>query len=163
MRRYNRGAIVRGLSLGWSVCLLALMAGCDDRPQRVPVSGIVLIDGKPLTYGFVQVVPENARPSSGKVGPDGRFTLTCYDESDGCVPGTHKAAVIGSEPMGGSAQKWHAPPKYQDYTTSGLTVEIKEPTDSLVINISWEGGKPYVERFSDEGASERPQPPPPSE
>jgi hypothetical protein len=139
---------------------LGVFAGCDNRPQRVPVSGTVLIDGKPLTRGFVQVVPADARASSGEIGPDGRFTLTCYDEQDGCVLGTHPVAVIASEAMGSNAVKWHAPKKYQDTTTSGLTVEITEPTESLVINISWEGGKPFIERFEDEGEAERPAPPP---
>jgi hypothetical protein len=131
---------------------LVVCSGCDHRPRRIPVSGTVLIDGKPLTYGFVRIAPADARPATGQIGPDGRFTLTCYDESDGCVPGTHQTAVIACESMGSNANRWHAPKKYLNPETSGLTVEITEPTDSLVINLSWEGGKPFVERFADEGS-----------
>jgi hypothetical protein len=58
--------------------------------------------------------------------------------------------------LGASANRWHAPKKYIDHATSGLTVEISEPTDSLVINLSWDGGKPFVERFQDEGPSQVP-------
>ena len=70
-------------------CLLPLVivsalfaAGCgEDRPDRVQVSGQVLIDGQPLTCGFVRIMPENARPSTGAIGPDGRFKLTTF----GCI------------------------------------------------------------------------------
>jgi hypothetical protein len=43
--------------------------------------------------------------------------------------------------------KWHAPKKYFRYKSSGLTEEITGPTDSLVINLTWDGGKPFVERI----------------
>lgn len=102
---------------------------------------------------------ESHPTTPGQIGPDGRFTLTCYDESDGCVPGKHAAAVIACESLGANANRWHAPKKYLDPTTSGLTVDITEPTDSLVINITWDGGKPFVERFADEGSSGQSQPP----
>ena len=133
-----------------------LLAGCGDgRPERHKVSGQVLIDGQPLTFGTVLIVPKDERRSVGELGPDGRFTLSSYEDegSDGCVPGTHQVAVVAVEPLTPSTQRWHAPKKYIDAETSGLTCEITGPTDSLVINLSWEGGKPFVERASatDEG------------
>jgi hypothetical protein len=134
------------------MCLIVcVVAGCGDgRPTRVPAGGRVMIDGKPLEYGFVQVVPQGDRPATGQIGPDGRFKLTTYDENDGVVPGKHKVAVISVEPLGGSSQRWHAPQKYTDTSTSGLEIEVTEPTEDLKINVSWEGGKPFVERFGQE-------------
>ena len=35
-----------------------------------------------------------------------------------------------------------------DYRASGLKEEINGPTDNLVINISWDGGRPFVEEES---------------
>ena len=134
-------------------CLACLTAGCDDRPERVPVSGKVLIDGKPLTYGTIMVIPEDARPAMGKIGPDGSFSLTCYEENDGSVTGQHQVSVTAVEALSGSSQKWHAPKRYSDANTSGLTVDISEPTDSLVINLSWDGGAPFIERFGGDEAS----------
>src|SRR5689334_12282719 len=62
------------------VAIVLLIAGCgDERPRRVAVSGTVLIDGKPLTYGDLKFVPEGARPSYGKLDSNGHFTLSCYD------------------------------------------------------------------------------------
>ena len=47
--------------------LFAGMIGCDARPRRVPVAGKVLIDGKPLTTGFIMVVPHEGRAATGAV------------------------------------------------------------------------------------------------
>jgi hypothetical protein len=136
-----------------AACLLLLLvfSGCEGRPDRVPVSGKVLIDGQPLTRGYIRVVPSDARASGGEIGPDGRFTLGCFEKADGCVVGTYPVSVYAAEPLGANAKRWLAPRKYADPATSGLTVDIKEPTDSLVIELSWDGGKPFVERLgSDE-------------
>lgn len=135
----------------WAVCVV-VASGCGgaDRPERVKVSGQVLIDGQPLEHGFVQVTPAKARPSTGKLGPGGRFRLTTFEPDDGCVPGKHPVAVIGVQSVDGSSQRWHAPKKYSSAETSGLHVEIPQATDSLLINLTWDGGKPFEERFAGE-------------
>lgn len=133
------------------VLVSTFAGGCGDgRPKRVKVSGQVLIDGKPLEYGFVQVMPAGERAATGKIGPNGRFTLTTFDPDDGCVLGKHNVAVIATESINGSSQRWHAPKKYVDATKSDLQVEITEPTDSLVIELTWDGGKPFIEKFDAE-------------
>ena len=126
--------------------LAATMTGCGDgRPRRVPVSGQVLIDGEPLTHGQIRLTPADARPATAEIGPDGRFTLTTFDEGDGVVPGVHPVAVAANEYLSETRQRWHAPKKYAHPTTSGLTATIDGPNDSLVITLSWEGGKTFVE------------------
>lgn len=129
-----------------------LLLGCGDgRPERVPVSGQVLIDGQPLTHGFVQVAPAGARPATGPIGPDGRFVLTTFEPGDGCVPGQHPVAVIGVETLGPTSQRWLAPKQYASLNTSGLQVNIEGATDKLEINLTWKGAKPFEERFDAEG------------
>lgn len=124
----------------------AALTGCSDgRPQRVPVSGQVLIDGEPLTMGIVQFVPNGTRPAAGKIDAEGRFTLTSFDGGDGVVLGKHRVMVAAKEMIGESKAKWHAPPKYADFRNSGLEYEITEPTDDLTIELTWDGGKPFVE------------------
>jgi len=49
------------------------------------------------------------------------------------------------EVLDGISQQWHAPKKYADPETSGLATTITGPTDSLRIELSWEGGAPFVE------------------
>jgi hypothetical protein len=131
--------------LGWLViALVVLSVGCDSRPKRVKVSGQVLIDGEPLNVGTVQFVPEGSRPAVGQLDDQGRFTLTTFDEGDGCVLGKHRVAVIANEMLSGNRMRYYAPIVYGNFETSDLTVDIDGPTDDLVIELSWHGGKPFT-------------------
>lgn len=132
-----------------TMCFMTVL-GCDSGPKVVPVSGVVRIDGQPLPAGFVQVAPTNHRAATGKIDADGRFTLTTTIPNDGCAVGTHAVAVIGTESMGPSRQKWHAPMKYTSADTSGLTITIDGPTENLVIDLTWDGGKSFVQEFGKE-------------
>ena len=141
------------LRLLFQFALIGLVSslGCSDgRPQRVPVAGQVLIDGEPLGYGFIQVIPANDRPATGKIGPDGRFQLTTFEPNDGCVSGNHSVTVIANESLGATGQRWHAPKKYMDPSTSELQVNVEGATQSLTIELSWDGGEPFVESFEAE-------------
>jgi hypothetical protein len=131
---------------------LATLAGCgDDRPKRVPISGRVLIDGKPLETGVIRLIPADARPATGTIGGDGRFTLGTFMSDDGCVVGKHQVAVIANKPLNDLAIQWYAPKKYSRPETSGLAeIEIAGPRDDLEIRLSWEGGKPFTERIEPE-------------
>jgi hypothetical protein len=126
--------------------MLTLLAGCDDRPTRVPVSGIVTIDGQPLGRGNIKFVPASGRPSAGAIGEDGRFTLTCYDGNDGALLGTHRVQVAANRIISDSKIEWFAPPKYANFRTSEITVDVTEPVDDLKIELSWGKQKgPYIE------------------
>ena len=127
---------------------LLFIAGCDDgRPRRVPVSGQVLIDGKPVAAGVVKIVPNDARPAYGQLDEEGRFTLTTFDKDDGCVEGTHRVMVLGRCEKNGRYH-WLAPKKYWSPKNRELTTTIEGATDSLVIELKWDGGKPYSERIT---------------
>lgn len=130
----------------WSAAILGAIGCSDGRPERLPVSGQVLIDGEPLTHGYIRFVPEGGRPAGAKLDDQGRFTLSTYGKYDGIIPGIHQIEVDGSEELSSKKKKWHAPKKYFSYSTSGLKETINEPTDSLVINLTWDGGAPFVER-----------------
>lgn len=120
--------------------------GCGDgRPERVAVRGQVLIDGQPLTHGYVRFVPTDARASRSELDANGRFELGCFEASDGAVRGTHRIEVNGMERISDWETRWHAPKKYADYKTSEISKEIGEPTDSLIIELSWDGAKPFTE------------------
>ena len=65
------------------------------------------------------------------------------------VLGEHDLAIRAAELLSPTRMKWHAPKKYADEETSGLTVTIDGPDDALTINLTWDGGKPFVERLVD--------------
>jgi hypothetical protein len=112
----------------------------------VPVSGIVLIDGKPLNRGNIKFVPANGRPSAGAIGKDGRFTLTCYDGNDGALLGTHRVQVAANRIISDSKIEWFAPSKYADFRTSEIRVEVAEPINDLKIELTWGNRKgPYIQ------------------
>lgn len=135
-----------------AVLLGSLIAGCSDgRPRRVPVSGTVLIDGKPLTTGFIRVIPENARAAVGQIDAQGHFVLTTFDPADGCVPGTHRVEVVAYEKTASGATRTLVPEKYKDATTSDLTVTIDGPTDALVVQLTWGGQQPTETRAETQG------------
>src|SRR5262245_7659346 len=120
------------------VAFLLATSGCrDGKPQRVPISGQVLIDGKPLTRGHVHFNPRKARMSQGKLDENGRFTLGCFEVDDGAVVGSHKVAVVACESIGEIKMKWYTPKKYSNPGLSELTEEITGPNDNLTINLTW--------------------------
>lgn len=126
--------------IGPTITLAVLATGCGA-PEVVPVSGRVLVDGEPLRHGTVRFLPESGPASAAMLDEQGRFTLLCYTGDQGAVLGHHRIEVAGSEVVGESDAKWHAPPKYADFRTSGLTVDITQPTENLVLELSWQGAR----------------------
>ena len=122
---------------------IVVFAGCgDSRPDRVEVSGQVLIDGKPLRLGQIRLIPADARPAFATLDENGRFTLACFDRDDGVVLGRHPVEIGAVEHLSEGEIKWHAPERYADYRTSGLEVEIDGPTENLTIELTWEDRGP---------------------
>ena len=144
----NRKPWRKPATFAFAGLVIALVAGCGDgRPSRVPVSGRVLIDGQPLESGNIRVHAAANRAASGKIEADGRFTLSTYEFGDGVVVGQHPVTVTGSKLLNSQTMRWYAPKKYASGESSGLTLDISEPTDAAEINLSWEGGKPFDERI----------------
>ena len=128
--------------------MLLTLAGCGaGQPKPVPVAGTVLIDGKPLTSGNIRIIPANFRAATGQIDEQGRFRLTTLQEGDGCVPGTHEVEVVSTKSVRHGELLWLTPEKYRDPQRSGLKVTIDGPDENLVINLSWDGAKPTVEKI----------------
>jgi len=133
------------LGVGRAVALLVVMAaclpGCRRGPVVVPVSGVVEVDGKPLASGAITVVPTDGRAASGRIGKDGRFTLTSFAPGDGVLTGTHQVVVTAHESLGGSRLRWLVPAACRSMASSPLRIEVTGPTQDARISIST-GGKP---------------------
>jgi hypothetical protein len=130
------------------VLAINLLAGCDGRPARVPVSGQVLLDGKPLGYGQVLFIPDIGRQSTGTLDSEGKFTMTCLQPNDGVIVGNLTIAVLSGEAKSPTKVFWHAPKKYSDPQTSGISKSITENTENLLIELTWKDnppGHPFLE------------------
>jgi hypothetical protein len=130
---------------------LIVRGTCNRRPTVVPVSGQVLIDGQPLTSGFVRVIPHGARSAVGEINSEGRFKLTTFDNQDGCVLGKHPVEIISRDVLSPTKIRWLTPKKYSQTATSELTITVDGPTDSLRIELAWDGGAPFIEETEGEG------------
>jgi hypothetical protein len=126
-----------------------LVVGCGDgRPKRVPVAGLVTIDGQPLAKAMLTFYPPEGRPSHATTDASGAFKLACFEESDGAQLGAHRVSVTAVEQPDPSTMKWLAPKKYCDPNRSGLKYTIDDATSDLKIELTWDGGKPFIERSS---------------
>lgn len=129
-------SFVKGL-----VCssLLMLLVGCGQSgPKLIAVSGRVVIDEKPLTFGAVRFVPAEGPPAVAKLDHEGKFTLMT-EEQPGCVAGEHTVEVFANESISEYENKQHAPPGYASARTSGLAVTVSSPTEDQVIKLTSQG------------------------
>ena len=138
------------------VLVIVGIVGCDRGPKLVSVSGRVSIDNKPLTKGFIQVIPEGQRASMGEIDSEGRFVLSYNDDKQGCVLGEHKVAIIANESPTQNTLKWLVPQKYSNSETSGLTLNVQGPIDNAEIKLTWEGVESVIEKFESEGTMPQP-------
>ena len=143
---------------GWIllVFILCLFGGCGDgRAKRVPISGVVTVDGTPLAFGSVTFLPESvqseaSRAGGGSLNENGEFKISSFTPNDGLMPGKYSVMILALEPISETSQRWHAPKKYSSVETSGLTIDITEKTDNVAFDLSWEGEEqnaPFVETF----------------
>jgi hypothetical protein len=72
--------------------VLLLAVGCQPhRPERMAVSGVVNLDGKPLSKGTVYLLPSNdGMPSATAEVIDGKFSFSL---DDGPVVGNYAVRV----------------------------------------------------------------------
>jgi hypothetical protein len=83
-------------------CFLTLAvaaAGCGVTSRTSPVSGVVLLDGKPLIGASIHFVAQGTgRDATGETNKNGQFTMSTFEPRDGVVSGTYK--VVISPPTG---------------------------------------------------------------
>ena len=141
--------ISRNLIVAGALASLLLgSSGCGDgRPARVPISGQVTIDGQPLKFGSILFRPASGRAPSGTLDANGRYVLSTYEKGDGAMVGEYTVAITGNEQLGEVAQRWHAPEKYSDPARSELKATVEGPRDDLNFELTWDGGKPFVQKF----------------
>lgn len=76
--------------------VLVGLVGCGDGyPKRVPVSGTVTFEGKPLANANITFLTsvEDGMSASGKTDDAGKYTLTSYTPDDGAIPGEYSITI----------------------------------------------------------------------
>ncbi len=128
--RLHPGRVVLALVL----CLW--MTGCG--PSQGEVAGTVRYNGKPLPSGTIQFLGQDGVPYSGKIQPDGSFSVqvpvgeakvivSCVDEERLTRFTTQMASNRGRVTAPPPADKKFSliPQRYADWNTSGLTVVVE--------------------------------------
>jgi len=135
--------------------LLFLNSGCGrgDRTQTAQVSGLVTLDGKPVTEGLVMFEKPGSRTASGQIRNGAIVEVMTYLPNDGVPVGRHRVAVfvnrsernaLSNDPgqvgkfdpnyMGGESL---IPARYNDPATSNLTADVPaEGLPNLKLDIS---------------------------
>ncbi len=127
------------------VVMLVGLAGCIRPPLLVPVKGVVLLDGKPLSSGVVQFQPAAGQLASGVIAGDGTFTLSRHLPNDGIPPGTYRVAVTAFDPLAEvqSVENLIVPVKYTRFGSSGIEFTVFPGTlEPLVVSLSSESDGP---------------------
>jgi hypothetical protein len=127
-------------SLGLTALVLTVACtGCNRSPfDRVPVSGVVTLDGQPLAGGIVNFQPivvgngVNGGPgSTARTGPDGRYTLATIRGEPGAVVGKHRVKIYSFNAEtakrtgnGGAPERERVPPRYNYHSTLTFDVPV---------------------------------------
>jgi hypothetical protein len=112
----------------------------------------VYIDGKPLAGGQIRVIPADARSAQATIDKQGRFKLATFDYEnfDGAVVGEHPIEIKAAETVAGGT-KYLIPKKYFSVATSEKTIKVEKPETDLRIDLTWDGGAPFVEATENRG------------
>jgi hypothetical protein len=111
--------------------MLVVMMGCGDGRVKLPtapVTGTVTYQGKPLRTGRIVFFHSSGHATGTAIGADGTFTLSAYQGKNQVAIECFAAgsANAGSDSRAGmSSAKSLVPDRYANYSTSGLTLEVK--------------------------------------
>ena len=109
-----------------------LVLGCGGNSEYGTlhsVTGKVILDGQPMTKGYVRLVPDGAKVKTepaGEIAEDGTYTIYTGNDS-GAPAGTYKVTVTSGEIPDSAkpnALKTALAPRYANPQTSGLTLEV---------------------------------------
>ena len=121
-------------------------AGCSGKGglNTAQVKGTVLYQGKPLTEGSIQFVPQRGPAANGQIGSDGTFAASIPD-GDGAVVGANQIAITVTQEgqaIPGERFKsvvWLIPEPFGSPGASGLNCEVKEGANDFKIELSRNG------------------------
>lgn len=86
--------------LGLAGLLLGLGVGCGGADKPVPVKGVVMMNGQPISGAAVQfvVIGTGGRPASAETKEDGSYQMTTNTPGDGALPGEYRVLISWEPP-----------------------------------------------------------------
>ena len=137
---------------------MLVLSGCGQRGLKglVPAEGMVTLNGEPVEGASISFAPQSgvpdARSAAAMTDKNGKFVATIFNYGDGMQPGEYQVFVTKTTGTGGESSPEdknrrgtddrrvvnHLPPKYNEKTTSGLTVSIP-PAGNKNIELKLEG------------------------
>jgi hypothetical protein len=124
-----------------SATLLVGICSCSGNKRVYPVSGKVLVEGKPAAHAIVKFYAVNAASKKDGQGvvpqaivdEDGSFRVTTYSSEDGAPAGKYTVSVFWAKPSkgGDDYDKPLIPARYLNAETSGLTAVVEERATEL--------------------------------
>jgi len=135
-RRFQRARVGVGCAL---LAALVGVAGCGG-VKRIPTSGKVTLDGKPMPSGVLQFIPDTSKGNNLRLGcsgpiSNGRWNLVTSgmaraDTGTGAPVGWFK--VVYTDPNEGSKQPGLSPAptvaaRYQREDTTPLSIQLTDP------------------------------------
>ncbi len=131
-------------SLIFLACAFCMFSGCGGN-GLVPVSGKVLLDGKPIENAAVMFQSEDGGvPATGITGPNGEFTLTTSGLGKGASVGKNGVTVVKSVVAQPNRKveegeivpmKVETPVKYASVQTSGITIDVKNGMEPVELQL----------------------------
>ena len=139
MKRRSHGSSLMRVLLILPLALASVSCGKSDRKPVFPVSGQILMDGKPLAYAYVVFHPQgvtgadDVRPRA-HADAKGSFRLSTYDTADGAPVGEYRITVEKYKPPKESDKGLPVnllPARYAKPDTSNLTARIQQGANEL--------------------------------
>lgn len=128
--------------------LLLTTVGCSNgNPRTYEVKGFVRFpDGVPLRSGTIEFEAlDHDTPimATSEIDDNGAYELGTFAADDGALLGRHRVIVTSSHEIGTGAErpglieqsKLH--PRFADFRTSGLEVEVKAEKNEIPIQVDY--------------------------
>lgn len=111
---------------------LALQTGCggtSDMPDLGKVTGVVTLDGQPLSGAQVQFAPPTGRPSTGETDASGSYNLRFTADEPGAIVGSHTVRINTAVDGRDDPSTERVPARYNSKTE--LTAQVEEGKNEI--------------------------------
>ena len=139
-----------------AVCgLVAVLVGCGgaDGPKLASVTGMITIDGKPVSGAGIQMISQepNGSVAYGMTDESGYYEMAFGQDRKGAFPGKNKVILNSDSRISVGGEKYDGsevfPPKYN--TKSEEYVDVKEGESNVFdFKVEWKDFKPKKPKTS---------------